>query len=129
MSELSNNQIQTIIKNLKQNLQVDTNENRTLASELESAAKHLPAYIKIVKTHIEQLRKVLQLETHNHRTLENAGLAEPVQQLIELFGALHDDDIQMLEELADAAHHWQVSSDTELAASTSNVDVYAATTS
>lgn len=129
MTELSDNQRQNLIKNLKQNLQSDANGHRTLATEFESAAKHLPAYTKIVKIHIEQLRKVLELETHNHRTLENAGLAEPVQQLIELFSTLQDEDIQMLEDLATVAHNWQVPSETEVVASAHNSNAYVETTS
>ncbi len=109
MSDLSDNEIKALIRNLQENLATATEGPKSLESELESAAKHLPAYIKIVKSHkhlpayikivkshIDQLRTVLELENHNHRTLENAGLAAPVQQLIKLFNALHDSDIQML---------------------------------
>lgn len=103
MSNLSDTELKTQLKIVQENLKND----RTLESELESAAKHLPAYIKIVKSHIDQLRNVLELENHNHRTLENAGLAAPVQQLIKLFNTLRDSDIQLLEDLAVAARNWQ----------------------
>jgi hypothetical protein len=107
MSDLSDHEIQSLLVNLQQDLAAFPAGMNSLEYELESAAKHIPAYIKIVKTHIDQLRKVLELENHNHRTLENAGLATPVQQLIKLFNALEDEDIQLLEDLAHAARNWQ----------------------
>ena len=73
---------------------------RSLAGVFESAAKHMPVYLKIIKSHIEQLAKVLQLEAHSNRNLENAGLAEPVIQLMQLFRELNEQDIQLLETLA-----------------------------
>lgn len=79
---------------------------RSLASAFESAAKHMPVYLKIIKGHIEQLAKVLELETHSHRSLENAGLAEPVVQLMQLFRELKEEDIQLLDLLAREAQHW-----------------------
>jgi hypothetical protein len=75
------------------------------ADLFESAAKHIPVYLKIIKGHIEQLAKVLELETHSHRKLENAGLAEPVVQLMQLFSELKEEDIQLLENLAREASH------------------------
>ncbi len=104
---LTDEEINTLIGNLEQNLNSFPDEMNSLEYELESAAKQIPAYIKIVKSHIDQLRRVLELENHNHRTLENAGLAAPVQQLIKLFTTLKDEDIQLLEDLAIAARNWQ----------------------
>lgn len=106
MSNLSDHEVKNLLQTLRQNLDAFPEGMKSLGYELESAAKHIPAYIKIVKSHIEQLRKVLELENHNHRTLETAGLAAPVQQLIKLFNALHDDDIQLLEDLAHVARSW-----------------------
>ncbi|HSX20139.1 MAG TPA: hypothetical protein VLG38_03330 [Gammaproteobacteria bacterium] len=106
MSDLSDNDLRNMIRDLQDSIHTTSNGTKTLESELESAAKHIPAYIKIVKGHIEQLRNVLELENHNHRTLENAGLAAPVQQLIKLFNTLRDTDIQLLEDLAHAARNW-----------------------
>jgi predicted restriction endonuclease len=106
MSNLSDQEVKNLLQTLRQNLQAFPEGMQSLEYELESAAKHIPAYIKIVKSHIEQLRNVLELENHNHRTLETAGLAAPVQQLIKLFGTLQDDDIQMLEDLAHVARSW-----------------------
>ncbi len=80
----------------------------SLDHAFESAAKHMPAYLKIVKGHIDQLAKVLEMETHEHRKLENVGLAEPVTQLMQLFRDLDEEDIQMLEGLAYEARHWQM---------------------
>jgi hypothetical protein len=79
---------------------------RSLAYAFESAAKHMPVYLKIIKGHIEQLAKVLKLETHSHRNLENVGLAEPVVQLMQLFRELKEEDIQLLDTLAREAQHW-----------------------
>lgn len=107
MSDLSDHEIQVMLQNLQQDLAAFPNGMNSLEYELESAAKHIPAYIKIVKSHIEQLKTVLELETHNHRTLESAGLATSVQQLIKLFNNLEDGDIQLLEDLAIAARNWQ----------------------
>jgi hypothetical protein len=107
MSDLSEHEVQTLLQNLQTDLDAFPAGMNSLEYELESAAKHIPAYLKIVKGHIEQLRTVLELENHNHRTLENAGLATPVQQLIKLFNTLKDDDIQLLEDLAIAARNWQ----------------------
>ncbi len=107
MTNLSDNEVKNLLQTLQQNLDAFPEGMQSLEYELESAAKHIPAYIKIVKSHVEQLRNVLELENHNHRTLETAGLAAPVQQLIKLFGALQDDDIQMLEDLAHIARSWQ----------------------
>lgn len=73
---------------------------------LESAAKHMPVYLKIIKGHIEQLAKVLKLETHSQRNLENADLAEPVIQLMQLFRELKEEDIQLLDTLAREVQHW-----------------------
>jgi hypothetical protein len=93
---------------LKQDLYAFKAENANLEFAFESAAKHVPVYLKIVKGHIEQLAKVLELETHNHRSLENADLAEPVHQLMQLFRELDDEDIQLLENLAIEAKTWVV---------------------
>ena len=106
MSDISDHDLKVLLNNLKQNLMAFPEGMNSLEYELESAAKHIPAYIKVIKSHIEQLRNVLALENHNHRTLETAGLALPVQQLIKLFNTLTDDDILMLEELAHAARNW-----------------------
>lgn len=107
MSDLSDHELKILLNNLQQNLSEFPEGMNSLEYELESAAKHIPAYIKVIKSHIEQLRNVLALENHNHRTLETAGLAAPVQQLIKLFKTLTDDDIIMLEELAHAARNWR----------------------
>lgn len=106
MSSLSDQEVKNLLQTLRQNLEAFPQGMQSLEYELESAAKHIPAYIKIVKSHIEQLRKVLELENHNHRTLETAGLAAPVQQLIKLFSALEDGDIQVLEDMAHIARSW-----------------------
>ena len=91
---------------LKEVLQTSSRENAYLDFVLESAAKHLPVYFKIVKSHIEQLATVLDLDTHYHRNLDNAGLAEPVLQLIQLFRELSIQDIELLENLSMETHHW-----------------------
>lgn len=107
------------LNQLKQDLAVFPEEANSLETELESAAKHIPAYLKIVKSHIEQLERVLMLDNHNNRTLESAGLEEPVLQLMELFKNLEDDDLQLIEELAKVARNWTVATvETESSATT-----------
>lgn len=103
---LPDHEVKNLLQALNKSLQAFPKGMQSLEYELESAAKHIPAYIKIVKSHIEQLRKVLELENHNHRTLETASLAPPVQQLMKLFSTLEDDDIQILEDLAHVARTW-----------------------
>lgn len=99
-SHLAEKDVKGLLDRLKQEFKSQPEGTRSLDIELESAAKHVPAYLKIVKGHIEQLAKVLELETHNHRNLESVGLAEPVTQLIQLFRELDEADLQLLEELA-----------------------------
>ncbi len=118
MSNLADNELNNQLQKLQAYVSSD---NKTMETELEAAAKHLPAYLKIVKGHIEQLREVLKLENHNNRTLETAGLAAPVQQLIKLFGSLRDDDIQLLEDLAHSARTWQPESSEQIANNSSEV--------
>lgn len=107
MDTLTDTQVQEAIQSLKTELQNSTGSDGSLDAELAAASKHVPAYVKVVKGHIEQLRQVLQLENHNNRTLENVNLAKPVEQLMAIFQVLQDDDIQLLEELAYAARNWQ----------------------
>lgn len=129
MSNLSDSEIKQLLSKLQEHLSAGDTP-KSLESELESAAKHIPAYIKIVKSHIDQLRNVLELENHNHRTLENAGLAAPVQQLIKLFNTLRDSDIQMLEDLAHAARNWHPELSAEaLTAPNSSSQIYEETAS
>ena len=103
---MTDKELYVLQERLKQGLQAFKAENGNLEFAFESAAKHIPVYLKIVKGHIEQLAKVLQLETHNHRSLENAGLAEPVIQLMQLFQEWDEEDLQLLEALAEEAKTW-----------------------
>jgi len=103
---LTDKELYVLQERLKQGLHAFKAENGNLEFAFESAAKHMPVYLKIVKSHIEQLAKVLQLETHNHRNLENAGLAEPVIQLMQLFRELDEEDIHFIEALAEEAKNW-----------------------
>lgn len=107
---LSEKDVRILLDKLKQDLKELPEGAETLDQGLESAAKHIPAYLKIIKGHIEQLAKVLELETHDHRKLENVGLASSVIQLMQLFRELNDEDIQLLETLAYEARHWQTDS-------------------
>jgi len=103
-----NHPAEPALRSLKALLHTPPEEPRYLACAFESAAKHMPVYLKIVKGHIEQLAKVLQLETHQQRQLDNAGLAEPVIQLIQLFRELSEDDIELLDALALETRHWTI---------------------
>jgi hypothetical protein len=104
--ELSRNHLKHHLEKLKANLAECPEGHGFLDICFESAAKHIPAYLKIVKTHIDQLAKVLELEAHNHRNLESVGLAEPVIQLMQLFRELTEEDLQLIEMLAEKARHW-----------------------
>lgn len=115
MADMSNQDLQKALATLKEDLLEFHDDSQTLDVALESASKHVPAYVKIVKGHIDQLRNVLQLENHNHRSLESVGLAKPVQQLMKIFEHLQEEDIAVLEELAFAAHNWQSEASDELA--------------
>lgn len=106
-----NNSLDKALEQLKYDLMNFPDGNNTLALGLESAAKHIPAYLKIVKGHIDQLAKVLELENHDKRSLDNVGLAEPVIQLILLFRMLDEERdnklIELIELLAEEAKNWQ----------------------
>jgi hypothetical protein len=106
-SAMNEKDSRVLLDRLKQDLKELPEGTGYLDAGLESAAKHIPAYLRIIKGHIEQLAKVLELETHDHRKLENVGLASPVVQLMQLFRELNNDDIQLLETLAYEARHWQ----------------------
>ena len=103
---LSEKELESLHERVKQDLKALKDNTGCLDLAFESAAKHMPVYLKIVKGHIDQLEKVLKLEAHNQRNLENAGLAEPVIQLMELFRDLDEDDIQLLEQLSSEARNW-----------------------
>ncbi len=100
-------QLRQLLEKLKHCMMSLPAESAHLDLALESAAKHIPAYLKIVKGHIDQLAKVLELETHENRKIESVGLAQPVTQLMQLFRELNDQDLQMLETLSFEARHWQ----------------------
>ena len=106
MQSLTDKEITLIQERVKHNLQAFHEGTRTLEFAFESAAKHMPVYLKIVKGHIEQLAKVLRLESHNQTNLDNIKLAEPVIQLIKLFREMKEADIELLETLAYESRHW-----------------------
>lgn len=82
-------------------------ESRSLEAILNTAAKNLPAYLKIVKGHLEQLAAVLQLDSHQNQQLNYAELPEPLQQLVQLFQHLNDDDLAHIEWLSREAQQWK----------------------
>lgn len=96
-----------LLEQLKRDVMAFPEDSCSLASALESTIKHLPAYLTIIKSHIEQLAKVLQLENHHHQVLSQATLAEPVNQLIRIFQELKEADFQTLEGLFFAAMNWE----------------------
>jgi transposase-like protein len=81
-------------------------ENRSLEAILNTAAKNLPAYIKIVKSHLEQLATVLQLDSHQNQQLKYNNLPEPLRQLVQLFQHLNEDDLSHIEWLSREAQQW-----------------------
>lgn len=105
-TSLSDKELRILMERLKQDLKTFSEDN-SLEQQFESAAKHIPAYLKIVKGHIAQLAQVLELETHDHRNLDSVGLAEPVIQLMQLFRDLDENDIQLIETMAYEARNWQ----------------------
>ncbi len=106
-TSLSESDIEVLLQKLRQELQTLKGAG-CLEFAFESAAKHIPVYLKIVKGHIDQLANVLELETHNHRNLDTAELAEPVIQLTQLFRELNDEDVQLLEALASESRNWSM---------------------
>jgi hypothetical protein len=82
-------------------------DSRSLEAILNTAAKNLPAYIKIVKGHLEQLATVLQLDSHQNQQLNYGKLPEPLQQLVQLFQHLNDDDLAHIEWLSREAQQWK----------------------
>ena len=92
--------VQECIENLREQVNSNILEQNSLEVALEAIVRHLPVYLKVVKSHIEQLSRVLNTEQHNHKTLETADLATPVQQLMEIFKNLNDEDLLTLEQLA-----------------------------
>lgn len=110
---LADKELRLLIERLKQDLK-NFPEGHSLDLQFESAAKHIPAYLKIVKGHITQLAQVLELETHDHRNLDSVGLAEPVMQLMQLFRDLDENDIQLIETLAYESKNWQSESEKEV---------------
>lgn len=113
-TSLSDKEISMLLERLKQDLQESPSGMNSLEAQFESAAKHIPAYLKIVKGHISQLAQVLELETHDHRNLDSVGLAVPVMQLMQLFRELDEQDIHLIESLAYEARHWQGNVENEM---------------
>jgi len=106
-ASLSDQEIRMLLEKLRHDFNQFPPDLSYLDKVLESAAKHIPAYLKIVKGHIEQLADVLKLETHYHRTLESIALEEPVVQLMQLFRALEPQDIPLFQTLAYEAGRWE----------------------
>lgn len=96
-----------LLEQLKRDVMNFPENASSLEAALESTMKHLPAYLTIVKTHIEQLAKVLKLENHKQQELSEASLAEPVSQLIRIFQELKEEDFQTLEGLFFETVHWE----------------------
>lgn len=112
---ISNQEYLNLLQNVKTVLSEFPEESCSLETELESAAKHIPTYLKIIKSHIEQLKSVLKLDSHNSKTLEDSNLATPVLQLIEIFENLTQDDLSMLETLARNIKSWNETTETKTA--------------
>jgi len=118
------------LEQLKEILNEFPDGSKNLSAVFESASKHIPTYLKVVKIHLEQLERVLQLETHNNRSIANIGLAKPVTQLMQLFKELEDEDINTLENLSIEAANWKNTSNSSIVvtAPTTNIDDEIATT-
>ena len=81
------------IENLRGQINSSLLEESSLYAALEAITKHMPVYLKVVKSHIEQLARVLNSEQHNYKSIEAANLAQPVKQLMIIFKELNDDDL------------------------------------
>ncbi len=103
-------ELKNMIDKLGEDLKLFSDENN-LEAQLESAVKHIPAYIKIIKSHLGQLNSVLQLDNHNRRNIDSVNLARPVRQLIEMFELMADEDILVIEELHSIAKNWNIDED------------------
>jgi hypothetical protein len=82
-------------------------ENRSLENILNTAAKNLPAYIKIVKGHLEQLATVLLLDSNQSQKINYQPLPKSLQQLVQLFRHLNEDDLAHIEWLSKEAQQWK----------------------
>lgn len=92
------------IKDLLNKFSEDSN---SLEVQLESTAKHLRSYLKVIKDHIPELQRVLKSENHNYKSFENIEITTPVKQLMELFENLEESDIAYIEELGDISKRWE----------------------
>ncbi|MEY3182912.1 MAG: hypothetical protein RLZ35_897 [Pseudomonadota bacterium] len=81
--------------------------NRTLEAILNTASKNLPAYLKIVKGHLEQLATVLRLDSHQNQQLNYTQLPQPLQQLVHLFQHLDEEDLSHIEWLSRETQSWK----------------------
>lgn len=78
----------TIVEQLKkQSFQAFGADMQSLSAVLESAIRHIPIYLKIVKTHLGQYK------------LDPQQLSRPIQQLIGLFEILDEMTLKQLEAL------------------------------
>lgn len=90
----NNMELEQMLSNIKQIL-----GEKSLLNELKIAIKHLPTYLKIVKTHIIQLQNVIASDNHKNKNLDDINLPPIVKQLIDIFNQLEQDDIEILEQL------------------------------
>lgn len=96
-----------LLEQVKRNVMAFPADTASLQTTLESTLKHLPAYLTIVKSHLDQLATVLELANHGHQDLSKAALAKPVSQLMNIFKELREEDFQTLENLFYATANWQ----------------------
>lgn len=92
--KLNDTELNKMLDNIKQIL-----HEKPLVGELEMIIKHLPTYVKIVKTHIIQLQCVIALDNHKNKSLEDINLSPIVKQLMNIFEQLEEDDLDVLEQL------------------------------
>lgn len=96
-----------LLEQLKRDIMAFPEDAASFQAGLESTLKHLPAYLNIVKKHLEQLATVLKLKNHGQQDLAKATLATPVNQLMKIFKELKEADFQVLERLFFASADWK----------------------
>ena len=95
------------MNNIQSLLSQFSDDSNSLEIQLESTAKHLRSYLKVIKDHIPELQRVLKSENHNYKSMETIELTTPIKQLMELFETLEESDIQTIEELSTISKRWE----------------------
>lgn len=108
------------LQQIQETLSQFGDENNHLGVILDSTAKHLGAYLRVIKNHLNQLHQVLQLDSHQNRSLDYGELPAPLQQLIQIFQHIEHSDTSMIESLAQETQHWPEKAHTQTETATND---------